>query len=347
MLFIVPIEPIETRYTKHWYEYFPDMFSKEINTNVYQIQIPYEMVKNDDGGFFNFANTCVYKSKQAAEIARLFFEGIIQENDAFLITDYWNPQVVSTIRYCSATLGIPVKVFGICHAGYWDPHDILHKTFNKANKSKYAIAEERALDSSYDVLFFATEFSKNLYSKTHPVTLSSANREVTGFPMSYYDNLDKFHLEKENLIIFPHRIADEKHPELFDRLAERMPDYYFVKTIEVTKTKKEYHRLLSRAKYAVSFADQETLGISMSIEALSYKVFPIVPDKLSYKEMFGSPFKYDPNEDPVLAVEKKIRDTEKESQEDREALIKYELETISEEFFSGKNMFKIINERLK
>ena len=46
---------------------------------------------------------------------------------------------------------------------------------------------------------------------------------------------------KENLIVFPHRLDKEKCPEVFDSLAKQLPEYKFVKTLEVTKNKKEYY----------------------------------------------------------------------------------------------------------
>lgn len=351
MLFIVPIEPIETRYTKHWYKFFPDIFSEKIKCDVVQIEIPYEMVKNDDGGFFNFAKTCVYKSQQAAHIAEMFSKGQIKDNDIFLVTDYWNPQVVSTIRYCSATLGIKVRLAGICHAGYWDNHDILRKSFDKMGLRDYAKMEERTLDLSYDVLFFATEFSKNLYERSIVEEKNCAKRVVTGFPMSYYDRVESVESvekrEKERLVVFPHRIAEEKHPELFDELAIRMPDYQFVKTILVSETKEQYHELLTRAKYSVSFADQETLGISMSIESLNYGVFPVVPNKLSYREMFSDLFKYDENSvDYVSEVENIIRQRDKLSENQIGLLIENEFESIKGRFFDGNKMFETINEMI-
>lgn len=93
------------------------------------------------------------------------------------------------------------------------------------------------------------------------------------------------------MIVFPHRISPEKHPEMFDELAASMPDWNCIKTIEVAKDKKEYYSLLRRAKYSVSFADQETFGISM-VESFNCGCIPIVPNRLSYKEMFSPEFRY-------------------------------------------------------
>lgn len=343
-LFIVPIEPIETRYTKHWYKFFPDIFREALpEVDVVQIEVPYEPTKNDEGGFFNFTKTCEYKSSQAAEIARLFSNDTIKSGDVILVTDYWNPQVIHTINYCASLSGKNIRTAGICHAGNWDPHDMLHKSFKKSRQSGYIKREESALDSAYDVLFFATKFAEELYDENTIRCISSARRVVSGFPMSYYDKVEQpVKTQKRNLIVFPHRIAEEKHPEAFDILAELLPDFECVKTIEVTETKEEYHNLLAQSRYAVSFADQETLGISMSIEALTYGVFPIVPAKLSYNEMFSESFKYCSFTDMRFnaeSVAKMVRELETLDREVLDRLISSELDNIKDRFFTGKPMF--------
>jgi glycosyltransferase involved in cell wall biosynthesis len=102
----------------------------------------------------------------------------------------------------------------------------------------------------------------------------------------------KLWAKKENIIVFPHRIAPEKRLDLFERLSKH-PDlqhYQFCVAMEMNLTKPEYHELLQRARFAVSFADQETLGISM-YESACAGACPIVPNRLSYTEMYDPMFK--------------------------------------------------------
>ena len=60
--------------------------------------------------------------------------------------------------------------------------------------------------------------------------------------------------------------------------------------MEMNLSKQQYHELLQRARFAVSFADQETLGISM-YESACAGACPIVPNRLSYVEMYDYMFK--------------------------------------------------------
>ena len=64
-------------------------------------------------------------------------------------------------------------------------------------------------------------------------------------------------------------------------------------------TKEQYHNLLGTAKFALSFAEQETLGISM-YEAACAGAVPIVPNRLSYIEMYYAGFKTDGTVDAVV-----------------------------------------------
>jgi len=57
-------------------------------------------------------------------------------------------------------------------------------------------------------------------------------------------------------------------------------------------TKNEYHNLLGEAKMVFSANLQETLGISC-YEGAVVDAIPMVPDRLSYTEMYYDTFKYD------------------------------------------------------
>jgi hypothetical protein len=115
----------------------------------------------------------------------------------------------------------------------------------------------------------------------------------TGWPMEYLaDELAPYaNKEKRDLIVFPHRVASEKQVDIFKALAHQLPQYDFVVCQEQKLSKDEYHNLLSEAKIVFSANLQETLGISCYEGALLGAI-PMVPDRLSYKEMYMYHFKY-------------------------------------------------------
>jgi hypothetical protein len=115
----------------------------------------------------------------------------------------------------------------------------------------------------------------------------------TGWPMEYMENtlLMYKNMPKRDLILFPHRIAPEKQVEIFRDLKEHLPQYEFVVCQDQQLTKNEYHNLLGEAKLVFSANLQETLGISC-YEGAVVDAIPLVPDRLSYTEMYSDTFKY-------------------------------------------------------
>jgi hypothetical protein len=115
----------------------------------------------------------------------------------------------------------------------------------------------------------------------------------TGWPMEYMaDTLENYNTSsKHDLILFPHRIAPEKQVEIFRDLATHLPQYEFIVCQDTQLDKHEYHKLLGRAKIIFSANLQETLGISCYEGAL-VDAIPMVPDRLSYSEMYYEGFKY-------------------------------------------------------
>jgi hypothetical protein len=98
-------------------------------------------------------------------------------------------------------------------------------------------------------------------------------------------------MPKRDLILFPHRIAPEKQVEIFRDLKTHLPQYEFVVCQDQQLTKNEYHNLLGEAKIVFSSSLQETLGIGC-YEGAILDAIPMVPDRLSYSEMYYEGFKY-------------------------------------------------------
>jgi hypothetical protein len=96
---------------------------------------------------------------------------------------------------------------------------------------------------------------------------------------------------KRDLILFPHRIAPEKQVEIFRDLADTLPQYEWIVCQDQQLSKNEYHNLLGSSKIVFSANLQETLGISCYEGAL-VNAIPLVPDRLSYCEMYADLWKY-------------------------------------------------------
>ena len=294
-IFLVDLEAVETRYTGQWKTHIPTLL-KEAGHDVYIISGPTDIPSaTTPGAFLNFGGTNIYKACQVEQMGRLFCDGRVNPGDHFLFTDAWHPGIIN-LKYMSELLGIPVKIHALWHAGSYDPQDFLGRLIGDTPWVRHA---EKSFFHAIDHNYFATEFHIDIFEK-NLLGLETGYDQVkpnhvirTGWPMEYMqDMLEPYkNLPKRDLILFPHRIAPEKQVEIFRDLAETLPQYEWIVCQEQNLTKKEYHRLLGEAKLVFSANLQETLGISMYEGAL-VDAIPMVPDRLSYTEMYADEWKY-------------------------------------------------------
>lgn len=281
-VYIVDIEAVDTRYTAQWKKYLPQSLKIRSNDHVEVISGGDTPQATTPGAFLNFGGTNVYKSKQLEIIGEKFCNGEIKDGDYFLYTDAWNPTVIQ-LRYMAELLGVNIKIGGLWHAGSYDPQDFLGRLIGDKPWVRQA---EVSMYHCYDDNFFATDFHIELFEKTFGAWTKGHEPKQVGWPMEYLkDIMEPFKgIAKEDIILFPHRIAPEKQPEIFRDLAQSLPQYKFVFAQDTQLTKDEYHTLLSQSKMVFSANLQETLGISW-YEAALVNTFPLVPDRLSYSEM--------------------------------------------------------------
>lgn len=297
-IYIVALEPIDSRYTGQWFTCIPDELNRLINDNSLDFEVV-QIVGNSttdtgttSGAFLNFATTNIWKSEQVIEIAKLFTDGKIKAGDKFLFTDAWNPGLLQ-VKYMSELLDIPVEIHSIWHAGSYDPQDFLGR---KIKDKRWTNAIERSFFFASDFCYMATNFHKELFMRTFDDNpfLYDANRIIlSGQPHNLLvDSLSGYkNIEKKNLILFPHRVAPEKQIDIFLDLKKSLPQYEFVVCQDQKLTKDEYHQLLGESKVIFSANLQETLGIS-AMEGVLVDSIPMVPDRLSYSEMYVSELKY-------------------------------------------------------
>jgi len=288
-IWIVDLEAVDSRYTGQWKTWVPAVIDSHINDNNLKFQV--EVVEGDTdipdattpGAFLNFGGTNVYKSSQMNKIARAFTNGEVKAGDIFLYTDAWNPTIIQ-LKYMSQLLGIPIKIHALWHAGNYDKNDFLGRLI----KDEWVKSFELSLAQAIDYNWFASEYHIKLFRDTYGYDAINCYR--TGWPMEYLHATIKPD-KKENIILFPHRIATEKQLEIFRELAKELPEYEFVICQDQKLSKDAYHEMLGKAKIVFSANLQETLGISCYEAALANAV-PMVPDRLSYSEMYTAPFIY-------------------------------------------------------
>lgn len=291
-IYIIPIEPIDQRYTKQWYENIPLLIAKraeEFDMDVNIVTIDGEEVPDNttSGAFLNFAATNVYKSSQAVTVSKLFTEGKINKGDIFLVTDAWN-FIITPIKYMSELLDIPVEIHSIWHAGAYDPSDILGLKMSKP----WPWSAEASWYFASDYNYYATDFHKDMFLNNLAIDRNLwGNKAVRSGqphdpiiePLLTYNTV-----AKQDKIMWPHRYNEDKQPSIAEDLGKT---FDMVITQKMNLSKADYYAELGRAKVIFSCALHENLGISV-MEATLAGAIPIVPDRCSYKEMYLPVFKY-------------------------------------------------------
>lgn len=300
-IYIMALEPLDTRYTGQWFDGLPRLINDEAKSrgvNVEVVNLAGEQTSSTvtEGAFLDFFATNIWKNTQVNELVHRFQRGEVKAGDKILFTDAWHTGITQ-VRYMSELMKIPVEIHSMWHAGSYDPQDFLGRLIED---KKWTYNAERSFFYASHYNYFATEYHKELLVST----LINPNESwvkyqarkacvISGQPHSaLVEALRPFKgMTKERLVLFPHRLAPEKQVEIFRDLAEAMPDTKFVVCQDTKLSKDEYHSLLGRAMMVWSGNLQETLGIS-AMEGVLVDAMPCVPDRLSYSEMYESKFLY-------------------------------------------------------
>jgi len=287
-LYIVTLEPLESRYTKQWYSYWKKEFSKEFD--VEYIDGKDSNGKIEKGRFLDINKTNIWKAQQVESISNMFRQDYIKKGDIFIFADGWHFGITA-LKYMSQLNNIPIKIYGYWHSGTYDNFDFI----TQAGLREWASHNELGWMKACDGHFVATKYHKNIICKYFSKEKLDNKIHVVGFPMDWEKEQKKLKIvntdTKKNIIVFPHRLDIEKQPGVFYSLKNSLPEYKFITTIDKNLSKEKYYRLLSTAKAVFSASEQETFGIG-TVEAMLLGCVPIVPNQLAYKELYDDMFKY-------------------------------------------------------
>lgn len=299
-IFMLPIEPLDMRYSTQWSTWFRHGFTSREDLRLTILNPKPLTTEITNGAFLDVCGTNYYKAKQLAEMCEFIHNGDVKDGDIIFVHDAWFPGI-EMLAYIRDGLGIKFKIAGCLHAGTYDPTDFI----SKKGMGVWGRDLENSWFQIYDAIFVATEYHKNLLQCARYFSKDSIY--VTGFPLERPKCT--IGIRKDNIVVFPHRLTEDKQPHLFDELARILsisyPDWQFIKTQEVKRSKQEYYNLLQRSKISVSFALHENWGIGMQ-ESVMMNCLPIVPNRLSYKEMYPVIFRYDGLDEAVYKTAKMI-----------------------------------------
>ena len=296
MIHFIPLENLEERYTT--------LMNKIVNdSGLVKSYYPedWETAQINKGEFLDIERTIEFKAKQLILISKAFQKGEIKNGDWIFFADIFF-QGMESVKYMAELQGINVKVAGINYAGRADLADFVRLLDDWSDKS------EMAYHSVCDLVFVGSVFHKNRVADYFNISLDKI--KATGYvwnskeAFKLYPHKDK----KEDFVIFPHRLSKEKGVDNFLEIANRLPNKQFVITSSSKKelnielpsnvkyvnnlTKKQYYEYLSKAKYYLSTAYQETFGYTLR-EALMYDCRVVTVDDLCYTEMLPKECLYD------------------------------------------------------
>lgn len=306
-VWLLPIEPVTLRYSADWERWVTKHLQRlgHAVVSVCPAQEPDGVIRN--GEFLDAIDTNVFKMEQMAAMLRLVQEGAVDDGDVVLFLDAWNPALLSLV-YARQALGKAFRIAGYVHAGTWDPHDFL----TRVGMGTWAHDFEASLFRALDVALVGSAFHARLIQRQFgffPAVVGqpfdAAEVRARCEPMEW--------AQRPPLVVFPHRLAPEKNVEGWRRIralyAATFPndEVEWVETAPVAARdgKGAYYRLLGRARVVVSTALQETYGIAMT-EAVAAGAAVLVPNRLSYQELYASAAVFISDEDAVQKLNRWI-----------------------------------------
>ena len=317
-LFVLPLEPLEERYTGQWYDWLPETFVRGFET----VQVIDGVALTDEikvGAFLDLNSTAHYKAKQLQLVANLFAMGLVKSGDAFWVSDieFWG---IESIRYLSRLQGIRVKLFGFLHAASYTTEDFM------APMADIGQFLEPAWIASFDRVYVGSEYHRNKLFHARLQPLGRAHELIdrvvaTGNPWRSAVALSlakaREFVNRDIDLCFPHRPDREKRlgvflhaaRELQDRLkrelsialttgrssyrstndpeaveeAERLSRVSGLK-IHTDLSRGAFYEVLGRSKVVVSTAIEENFGYAM-VEGMTMGALPLMPDRYSYPEL--------------------------------------------------------------
>ena len=237
----------------------------------------------------------------------------VDDGDVVFFSDAWMPSIPA-IKFHLHCAGIDgVRMCGIFHSSVETPGDFLRTA------GEWVRRLEADLVTHYlDQVFVATLYGYirvRANAHIHPSQLHRVS--VTGLPLIRCPYELPIIKADPPIILFSHRWAEDKDPELFIRLVRYAKDegsslaftvahpvpfdydtpfYAAAKEagiiFEYCPTRRHYWELLCRSTVVISTAQLETFGYSI-LEGIDVGCYPFVPNNACYPYMYDPRFIYD------------------------------------------------------
>lgn len=323
MLYILDLEPLAERYSIQWRRWFEAELHKR---GIGHLFISGDKLTEtvETGKVLDAEGTCFWKMRQMANVCEIFKRGWIKTGDKFFTMDLWHPGL-ECIPYMAQLQGVKIEVYGFLHAGSYITGDFAEPM------APWACNFELGWVTFCSKIFVGSEYHKSQFIKRRfnaTPWVMDRRREpfcndyldkfvVTGNPLDTEEIRTGIYIppvaSRARWIVFPHRWDDEKDPQRFVRLMNRlwekrqdfkvrittsraqdfsskqkrqMAEFKCDYLAEYGLTKTAYYQRLAHAKVFVSTAIEETFGYCLA-EAVTLGCHPVVEAELSYPELLS------------------------------------------------------------
>lgn len=275
MLYYMPIEPMEMRYTAQWLRWYPEEFERQ--GVEYRTILPGREYYADEPGkeaFFDWRQTFIFKLEQMKQLLRQD----LRDGDWVFFADGEYPGM-EAIEYLKRLLGIGVKVAAFWHAGTYDRTD-LTATAGIRGRS----FEEGWFDVA-DLIFVGSSYHRDMIFSERAVERDKV--KVVGLPVSMGGEDDKEGLEQgskgyreEKRILFAGRHGYDKGYDIVEMLQSRGFPIVSAKDQD-WKDKRVFYREMHRSRVVFCPSRHENFGLN-PVDALSMGIPVVAPCGLSF-----------------------------------------------------------------
>jgi len=309
-VWVLPLMPLEERYTEQWYRWFKETLERRgFDYEYIDGERKYEYVK--EGPFLDPTDSSLWTFSQIRQVISRWNE--VKEGDTFLIFDIEFPGHYEVFRFLSKLTKKGVRLVGHLHACTVTREDFI------TNVPWYRHYEYAWLNT-YDYITVASHYFKSRIVETLNLPPLLAQKiVVTGNPWksSEVADLRREWKDKDNLILYPNRFDWEKRPNIFLDIAHilrrKFPDWdiavstsrshlrsnrqWLLEYLDICRKegvidevyvvrKRQYYEILSRSKFIISTTIEENFGYC-NIEAMTLNTIPIAPNDFAHPEVIG------------------------------------------------------------
>lgn len=277
-LIIAPQLPVRMRYQEWWYTELPNQYLKWFDVILLGGGI--QPVDVDSASFSVAEQATRYEASLIAQYMSLK----LRSDDVLLLCDLSYPGLFSHVLWHKK----PSKAFAICHASARNRYDI----FAPVRRGKFAVETKTA--QLFDTVFVASHY--------HAQKLKWPNTMVVRLPYPPFNaNYSQRSIIEEPVVTVA-RKGKQKRTTRLEKIARRAVGYRDIYLEPNIDSWTKYYWALSRYKFLLSTAKEETFGYQI-VDAVLCGTAPIAPNKYAYPELLPRGYLYDTPEELIRILQ--------------------------------------------